>query len=62
MPVQAYAIHACQKALTLCLCLSIVFIVALLLVLFRSLLSPLLTLAPAVLVTQLAFPLIRSAS
>ena len=38
------------------------FIVALLLVVFRSLLAPLLTLAPAVLVTQLAGPVIGEAS
>ena len=42
--------------------LSIVFIVVLLLVVFRSLLAPLLTLAPAVLVTQLAGPVIAEAS
>src|SRR5580692_297646 len=41
--------------------LSIVFIVALLLVVFRALLAPLLTLAPAVLVTQLAGPVIGEA-
>ena len=42
--------------------LSIVFILALLLVVFRSLLAPLLTLAPAVLVTQLSGPVIAEAS
>ena len=42
--------------------LSIVFILVLLLVVFRSLLAPLLTLAPAVLVTQLAGPVIGEAS
>jgi putative drug exporter of the RND superfamily len=38
--------------------LSIVFILVLLIIVFRSLLAPLLTLAPAVLVTQLAGPVI----
>src|SRR5207248_6723589 len=42
--------------------LSIVFILALLLVVFRSLLAPLLTLAPAVLVTQLSGPVIAEAN
>ena len=42
--------------------LSIVFILVLLLVVFRALLAPLLTLAPAVLVTQLAGPVIAEAS
>ncbi len=42
--------------------LSILFILVLLLVVFRSLLAPLLTLAPAVLVTQLAGPVIGAAS
>jgi RND superfamily putative drug exporter len=42
--------------------LSILFILLLLLVVFRSLLAPLLTLAPAVLVTQLAGPVIGEAS
>ncbi len=42
--------------------LSIVFILLLLLVVFRSALAPLLTLAPAVLVTQLAGPAIAEAS
>jgi RND superfamily putative drug exporter len=42
--------------------LSILFILVLLLVVFRSLLAPLLTLAPAVLVTQLAGPVIGEAS
>jgi predicted exporter len=42
--------------------LSILFIVILLLMVFRSLLAPLLTLAPAVLVTQLAGPVIGEAS
>src|SRR5580693_3862826 len=51
VPVQADASQAGQKAVTLGLGLSIVFIVALLLVVFRSLLAPLLPLAPALLVT-----------
>jgi RND superfamily putative drug exporter len=51
---QADASQASQKAVNLGQDLSIVFIVALLLVVFRALLAPLLTLAPAVLVTQLA--------
>jgi RND superfamily putative drug exporter len=42
--------------------LSIVFILVLLLVVFRALLAPVLTLAPAVLVTQLAEPVIAEAS
>jgi len=42
--------------------LSIVFILVLLIVVFRSLLAPLLTLAPAVLVTQLAGPVIGEAT
>ena len=42
--------------------LSIVFILVLLLVVFRSLLAPLLSLAPAVLVIQLAGPVIAEAS
>jgi RND superfamily putative drug exporter len=42
--------------------LSILFILALLIVVFRSLLAPLLALAPAVLVTQLAGPVIAEAS
>ncbi len=42
--------------------LSIAFILLLLLVVFRSLLAPLLTLAPAVLITQLAGPVIAEAS
>jgi RND superfamily putative drug exporter len=61
VPVQADASQAGQKALSLGLDLSIVFIVALLLVVFRALLAPLLTLAPAVLVTQLAGPVIGAA-
>ena len=42
--------------------LSIVFILVLLLLVFRALLAPVLTLAPAVLVTQLAGPVIAEAS
>ena len=42
--------------------LSIVFILVLLIIVFRSLLAPLLTLAPAVLVTQLAGPVIGEAT
>ncbi|HEU5353133.1 MAG TPA: MMPL family transporter [Actinocrinis sp.] len=41
--------------------LSILFILALLLIVFRSIVAPLLTLAPAVLVTQLAGPVIGAA-
>jgi RND superfamily putative drug exporter len=50
-----------QNAVNLGKDLSIVFIVALLLMVFRALLAPLLTLAPAVLVTQLAGPVIGEA-
>jgi uncharacterized membrane protein YdfJ with MMPL/SSD domain len=59
---QADADQADQKAVNLAQDLSIVFIVVLLLVVFRSLLAPLLTLAPAVLVTQLAGPVIAEAT
>jgi RND superfamily putative drug exporter len=59
---QADASQANQNAVNLGRDLSILFIVALLLVVFRSLLAPLLTLAPAVLVTQLAGPVIGEAS
>jgi putative drug exporter of the RND superfamily len=59
---QADASQAGQRAINLGQDLSILFIVALLLVVFRSLLAPLLTLAPAVLVTQLAGPVIAQAS
>jgi putative drug exporter of the RND superfamily len=59
---QADASDAGQRAISLGQDLSILFIVALLLVVFRSLLAPLLTLAPAVLVTQLAGPVIAQAS
>jgi putative drug exporter of the RND superfamily len=59
---QADASQAGQRAVNLSQDLSILFIVVLLLVVFRSLLAPLLTLAPAVLVTQLAGPVIGEAS
>jgi RND superfamily putative drug exporter len=59
---QADASQTNQNAVNLGQDLSILFIVALLLVVFRSLLAPLLTLAPAVLVTQLAGPVIGEAS
>jgi predicted RND superfamily exporter protein len=59
---QADASQADQKAVSLGQDLTIAFIVTLLLVVFRSLLAPLLTLAPAVLVTQLAGPVIGAAS
>jgi putative drug exporter of the RND superfamily len=59
---QADASQTNQKAVHLGQDLSILFIVALLLVVFRALLAPLLTLAPAVLVTQLAGPVIGEAS
>jgi putative drug exporter of the RND superfamily len=59
---QADASQADVRAVNLSQDLSIVFIVVLLLVVFRSLLAPLLTLAPAVLVTQLAGPVIGEAS
>jgi RND superfamily putative drug exporter len=58
---QTDASQTSQKAVNLGKDLSIVFIVALLLVVFRSLLAPLLTLAPAVLVTQLAGSVIGEA-
>jgi RND superfamily putative drug exporter len=59
---QADASQAGQRAANLGQDLSIVFIVVLLLVVFRALLAPLLTLAPAVLVTRLAGPVIGEAS
>jgi putative drug exporter of the RND superfamily len=59
---QVDASHSSQGAFKLGQDLSILFIVILLLVVFRSLLAPLLTLAPAVLVTQLAGPVIGEAS
>ena len=55
---QADVSQASQNAVNLGQDLSILFIVALLLLVFRALLAPLLTLAPAVLVTQLAGPVI----
>ena len=62
LAAQADASQASQRLLNLGEDLSIVFILVLLLVVFRSLLAPLLTLAPAVLVTQLAGPVIGEAS
>jgi RND superfamily putative drug exporter len=62
LAAQADASKASQRLLVLGEDLSIVFIVVLLLLVFRSLLAPLLTLAPAVLVTQLAGPVIAEAS
>ena len=59
---QVDASRASQRAGNLGLDLSILFILVLLLVVFRSLLAPVLTLAPAVLVTQLAGPVIGEAS
>jgi putative drug exporter of the RND superfamily len=59
---QADASEAGQRTVSLGQDLSILFILALLLVVFRSVLAPLLTLAPAVLVTQLAGPVIAQAS
>jgi RND superfamily putative drug exporter len=59
---QADASEASNRAVNLAQDLSIVLIVALLLVVFRSVLAPLLTLIPAVVVTQLAGPVIAEAS
>jgi RND superfamily putative drug exporter len=59
---QADASEASDRAVNLAQDLSIVFILVLLLVVFRSVLAPLLTLIPAVLVTQLAGPVIAEAS
>jgi putative drug exporter of the RND superfamily len=59
---QADASKAGQRTVNLGQDLSILFIVILLLVVFRSILAPLLTLAPAILVTQLAGPVIGEAS
>jgi len=59
---QADTSQASQRTVSLGQDLSILFIVVLLLVVFRSLLAPLLTLAPAVLVTQVAGPVIGEAS
>ena len=59
---QADASEASNRAVNLAQDLSIVFILVLLLVVFRSVLAPLLTLIPVVLVTQLAGPVIAEAS
>ena len=59
---QADASEASNRAVNLAQDLSIVLILALLLVVFRSVLAPLLTLIPAVVVTQLAGPVIAEAS
>src|SRR5499427_5402893 len=59
---QADASDTGQRTVNLGQDLSILFILALLLVVFRSVLAPLLTLAPAVLVTQLAGPVVAQAS
>jgi RND superfamily putative drug exporter len=59
---QTDAGQASQQGVKLGLALSIVFIVALLLLVFRALLAPLLTLAPAVLVTTLSGHVIAGAS
>jgi putative drug exporter of the RND superfamily len=59
---QADASQSSGRTVSLGELLSIVFILVLLLVVFRSLLAPLLTLAPAILVTQLAGPVIGEAS
>ncbi len=62
LAAQADASEASNRAVNLAQDLSIGFILVLLLVVFRSLLAPLLTLAPAVLVAQLAGPVIAEAS
>jgi len=59
---QADASQAGDRTVNLGQDLSILFILILLLVVFRSLLAPLLTLAPAVLVAQLAGPVVGEAS
>src|SRR5262249_53607868 len=59
---QADASQASQRTANLGQDLSILFIPALLLMVFRSVLAPLLTLLPAVLVTQLAGPVIAEVS
>ena len=59
---QADASQAGQRTVNLGQDLSILFILALLLMVFRSVLAPLLTIAPAVLVAQLAGPVIAEAS
>ncbi|MBO0822481.1 MAG: MMPL family transporter [Actinobacteria bacterium] len=62
LAAQTDASHASDQTATLGLDLSIVFIAVLLLLVFRSLLAPLLTLAPAVVVSQLAGPVIGEAT
>ena len=62
LAAQADATQSSGRSVNLGEDLSIVFILVLLLVVFRSVLAPLLTLAPAVLVTQLAGPVIAEAS
>jgi len=62
LAAQADADKASHDAGSLGEDLSIVFILVLLLVVFRALLAPLLTVIPAVLVTQLAGPVIAEAS
>jgi RND superfamily putative drug exporter len=59
---QADASQTGQQTVNLGQDLSILFILVLLLVVFRSVLAPLLTIVPAVLVTQLAGPVIAEAS
>jgi putative drug exporter of the RND superfamily len=59
---QADASNASNRAVNLAQDLSILFILVLLFVVFRSVLAPLLTLLPAVLVNQLAGPVIAEAS
>jgi RND superfamily putative drug exporter len=59
---QADASQASNRTVNLGQDLTILFILVLLLVVFRSLLAPLLTIAPAVLVTQLAGPVVAEAS
>ena len=59
---QADASQTGQRTVNLGQDLSVLFILVLLLVVFRSVLAPLLTLAPAVLVTQFAGPVIAQAS
>ena len=61
LAAQADASQSSGRTVDLGEYLSILFILALLLVVFRALLAPLLTLAPAVLVTQLAGPVIGEA-
>ncbi|HEV3173381.1 MAG TPA: MMPL family transporter [Actinocrinis sp.] len=61
LAAQADAAQSSQQAGNVGEDLSILFILVLLFVVFRSILAPLLTLAPAVLVTQLAGPVIGAA-